>query len=141
MITLRSLLALALLSLPACGTWYLPDDTANQGPIESYELDGTYCSYKLCLTVTPAQQTGLSTAIYQWSSPACNETGRLSGGLEFTPDIGPLCMAPEYALYSAAGSWTATGIELKVDVSTQDVRAGNGQPIETVTLELEWRPQ
>lgn len=132
------IIALALLTIPACGTWYWPN--TSQGPIEAYELDGTYCSYKLCLTVTPAQQTGLPTAIYQWSSPACNETGRLTGGLEFTPDIGPLCMAPEYDLYSAAGSWTATGIKLEVDASTNEVRAGNGQPIETVTLELEYRP-
>lgn len=130
----HSLIALALLS---AGCLPLSADT----PIEAYELDGTWCSYKLCLRVDSPHNTGLPFTTYEWESPVCHETGRLTGGLEFTPDTSSsLCVAPEYDLYSAAGSWTPSGIKLRVDASTNEVRAGNGQPIEYVTFDLTYQP-
>jgi hypothetical protein len=120
-------LAIALL---ACGT--LPS-----GPLMAYELDGVWCdreSPQTCLSVIPSSPA----AHYVWQVGLCFETGRLTGGLEFTPATDSrLCLAPDYGLYSASGKWTTTGIRLELDTATNDDRANGFQPTRTVELEYQ----
>lgn len=101
----------------------------------SYDLDGTWCTTstpdEICLTV---RQTS-ATARYWFSTPTCQETGYLTGGLEFTPDTtSRLCLAPEPSLYSASGHFSGSLLVLELDQSPQAIRAN--QDGDTLTLEM-----
>lgn len=81
------------------------------GPVMADDLEGTWCQEPdnrgraLCLFVSDSH--------YTWASFDCNETGDLSGGLEFTPRHGS-CFGFS-SLYSASVDWTNTGINVFVD--------------------------
>lgn len=122
-----------LFQLTHCGP-FAPSDNR---PVMAYELDGTYCTTatpdEICLTV---RQTATFTR-YWWSTPTCQETGTLTGGLEFWPDTASrLCMAPDPYLYSAGAQNTPSGLAITIDQSPSEDRA-NGIN-ETITLELNY---
>lgn len=118
-------------------------------PIMHYELDGKWCSpatpLQYCLEVFSQQNSGLPYDSYIWSitGSSCVETGKLTGGLEFTPDTASrLCVAPEPALYSASAQWHPAGLHIEIDQSPISCRS---QPDslcahETLTLDLDYRP-
>jgi hypothetical protein len=111
----------------------------SDGPVQSYELDGSWCTNdgsQVCLTVRSSQSTGLPEARYWWSKPGCQETGDLTGGLEFTPDTDSrLCIAPEPSLYSASAYWNASGLSITVDQAPSDIRAATND-YASIKLEL-----
>jgi hypothetical protein len=117
-----------------------PSDSAS---VMSYELDGTWCStatpVETCLTVRSTHSTGLPWARYFWTLPTCQETGTLSGGLEFSPDAtSRLCLAPDPYLYSASAYWSASGLSIEVDQSPTECRIDTECKSETVKLELHY---
>ncbi len=129
---MKSLL-IASLALAGC----LPS-LPNQ-PIESYELDGTWCNTapnRTCLTVDQSSYP----SHYTWQQGTCTEHGILTGGLEFTPATDSrLCLAPEYDLYSAGAQWTATGITIDVDTATSEARSWGDSS--QAHYRLNWQPQ
>lgn len=128
------LLAIAFLAL-ACSAPFEDDE-----PVMAYELDGQWCTVgdvpQVCLTVVQAP----GHVAYVWQAGLCFEHGRLTGGLEFTPNTDSrLCVAPEFDLYSATGVWTGTGLRLTVDASPGDDRA-SGLITHSTTYELAYQP-
>lgn len=123
-----------------CG-WEFPH---NDGPVQAYELHGTWCSKALpeqiCLIADVTTGTYIWYAGNDLGDANCSETGRLTGGLEFWPDTDSrLCLAPEYDIYGAAGEWTATGLRLIVDTVGNEERAMTGDGKGRV-LELDYVP-
>jgi hypothetical protein len=119
---LRTIIGGALLIAASPYTTGCLPALADDPPVMAYELDGTWCTFALpvqtCLTVRSAQSTGLPTARYWFTQPTCQETGDLTGGLEFSPDTASrLCIAPDPYLYGARAEWTASGLSLEVDPS------------------------
>ncbi len=120
-------------------------DEPGNGPIEHYELDGTFCTdaapERICLTVSHPANLPPSMAAYTLTMNQCVEHGLLSGGLEFQPSqpssVPCLPAIPEFAdIYSAAGEWTATGIRLSVNYSDGTAEGTS----ETTVLEMHYVP-
>lgn len=140
---LRTIIGAALLLAASPYTTGCLPSLANDPPVMSYELDGTWCStatpVETCLTARSTHSTGLPMARYWWTQPTCQETGTLSGGLEFSPDTtSRLCLAPDTYLYSARAEWSASGLSIEVDQSPTECRIDPECKSETVKLELHY---
>ena len=96
---------------------------ADTGPVMAYELQGKWCTTvgtdhmtgsEVCLTVD--EPRGFIPYTWTINGGQCVENGRLTGGLEFTPDTdSQLCLAPEFGPYFAVCEWSATGLNCLVD--------------------------
>lgn len=122
---------------------YVTGCAEEDGPIMAYELQGMWCTKALpeqtCLIADGIHDSYIWYVGNDLGDATCTESGRLSGGLEFTPDTdSQLCLAPEYGLYSAAGEWTATGLRLTVDTLPAEGRARRDDP--GLTLDLDYVP-
>jgi hypothetical protein len=115
---MKSLILLAsILSAIACGAAqdcsavFSDGSSACDEPVLASELAGTWCdeSGRVCLTATVQGS-------YTWQSGGCLETGRLTSGLEFTPDsTSAMCYAIDDSLYSGSVDWTDTGLSVFLD--------------------------
>lgn len=115
--TMRISLLTLILSCAACNidgdcTWPDGSSSCDAGPVLESELEGQWCTrdFGTCLTVVHT----IRGAEYEWITPACAESGLLTGGLEFTPDGNGQCFGPP-GFYSASGDWTDTGLRLFID--------------------------
>lgn len=130
-----AIVALGALSLLSGGCT-LPVDS-EPGPVEHWELEGTWCdtrSPQTCLTVRHGTDDPF--ARYELTVGLCSETGRLTGGLEFSPDTSSRICLPgfTYGLWSAAAAWTPTGLTLEPNQSDGTTEGTVYHP----TLELDY---
>lgn len=98
-----------------CDTWPDGSPKCDGAPVMASDLNGEW-----------SRADGLTFATdgdtYVWFGPECEETGHLSGGLEFTPTLGQSAVCFGSELYSASVHWTDVGLQFEIDGVADAVR-------------------